>query len=1007
MNTLRTRTGILGAAVVLGLIAVIVVLIGLAGLYFLRSRVQPEAPDPQLTSYEALKTASAIVPELYFENGFPRGAHVDVSVPGANPAERAANFLETYKDLYLLSDPAFELHVRRSAKEGDNVTFYQTYHGLPVFGAEVVVTLNGDHVQSTVGGLLTDTTLDTTPLIANSDAEALARTELGLPADAPVAGETTLMAFDLSLIEDVPPDAHLVWRVTPGSLPVQIFVDAHTGSIVHKIELTEANAADDAGMDLDVEDSNFNSIANSDCFYSTGDDDGAADEDEVYDDYENDNEVIKTRNDSIATYLFYYNTYGLYSYDDDDEDILIYVHSGLQNNAQYVGDWWCDAFEFGEGWMGLDTMGHEYTHAVIGATSELVYSGQSGALNESFADIMGTMVEQSNWLIGEDRSCCFGAIRDLSNPPAFGQPDRFSERQIGGGDNGGVHTNSGINNFAYFLFGNGGTHPDTGVTVQGIGRSRMGSLAFYVMRTLGSGAKMIDSRNQTVWGAQAKGYSSFEICQIRNAFFAVELGNPDIDCNGSEDDPDADGDGLPFGVDNCPNLFNPSQKDTDGDGKGNACDGDKDEDGIPDQGGNGYLPDNCPNDPNPDQKDANFNGIGAVCDPTEDDDFDDDGIKNNVDNCLFDANNNQADTDNDGDGDACDPDSDEDGWSNDNDNCPFTSNPDQKDSDGDGTGDACDPHPDCAGDVVAWTTGIPELGIDPKPVTKPGVCDDNVRANGKGWPGLLAPDGKGNDISVRPKPGGFMELPLPLCPPDENDQRSPDYFQQLLFEDLPDHLQVLMVDEAGKNVNKPSRTGETAELRFTPKGGHTYFLFLLFSPDASPDDSAKFVLSMRCGSKDRLAPTSTPAATSTPTLTPTVTPTPTPTITLTPKPTATRPPTATSSDHSGPSFVRVSPSAAVFYDGACTPNSITVTAVITDPSGVEDVVLWYRVGSGQYASIPMGAQGNDTFRRTVDAASLPPGVHGIWEFYITAHDGYDNPSQSPVNSSVKFQACRR
>jgi len=124
-----------------------------------------------------------------------------------------------------------------------------------------------------------------------------------------------------------------------------------------------------------------------------------------------------------------------------------------QNNAQYQGAWWCDAFEFGEGWMGLDTMGHEYTHAVIGASSELVYSGQSGALNESFADIMGVMVDQSNWQIGEDRSCCFGPIRDLSNPPAFNQPDRNSEFVNTGSDNGGVHTNSGINNFAYFLIG--------------------------------------------------------------------------------------------------------------------------------------------------------------------------------------------------------------------------------------------------------------------------------------------------------------------------------------------------------------------------------------------------------------------------------------------------------------------------------------------------------------------------------------------------------------------------
>jgi len=53
------------------------------------------------------------------------------------------------------------------------------------------------------------------------------------------------------------------------------------------------------------------------------------------------------------------------------------------------------------------------------------------------------------------------------------------------------------------------------------------------------------------------GFSTFEVCQVRNAFFAVELGKPDINCDGSEDDPDLDNDGFPFGQDNCPSVFKP------------------------------------------------------------------------------------------------------------------------------------------------------------------------------------------------------------------------------------------------------------------------------------------------------------------------------------------------------------------------------------------------------------------------------------------------------------------
>ena len=113
----------------------------------------------------------------------------------------------------------------------------------------------------------------------------------------------------------------------------------------------------------------------------------------------------------------------------------------------------------------LDVAGHEISHGVIQNTANLRYQGESGALNESFADIFGAMLDRDDWKIGEDvvvntTSFPTGALRDLSNPhnggtrigdPSY-QPQTYTERYTGTQDNGGVHINSGITNYAFYLF---------------------------------------------------------------------------------------------------------------------------------------------------------------------------------------------------------------------------------------------------------------------------------------------------------------------------------------------------------------------------------------------------------------------------------------------------------------------------------------------------------------------------------------------------------------------------
>jgi hypothetical protein len=155
----------------------------------------------------------------------------------------------------------------------------------------------------------------------------------------------------------------------------------------------------------------------------------------------------------------------------NNQDILIFI-TGVPklDNAYWNGSYMI----FGEGdesfypLTSIDVIGHELTHGFIQGICDLEYKGHSGALNESFADIFGVMLEfyvyekykskllgKSDWCIGEDLAINDRCLRDMADPNACEQPakmfDKFYLDPRSMIDYGGVHVNSGIPNHCFYL----------------------------------------------------------------------------------------------------------------------------------------------------------------------------------------------------------------------------------------------------------------------------------------------------------------------------------------------------------------------------------------------------------------------------------------------------------------------------------------------------------------------------------------------------------------------------
>lgn len=463
-------------------------------------------------------------------------------VPG-KPEATAKSFLDHHRAAFGRSKQASDLVSLAVSTDtvGSHVRFVQTYADLRVFAAETLVHLNDrsgvEYVSSDI--MTDDETFELegswdAPNITELDAENIAIAALmeDNPGFALQAEPATLMIYAPSVVGNTGP-ARLVWHTKVTSMPElgvaeRVLVDAVSGevalrcSLIHHGRQRKVYDADSSLTGLLVRSEGWGPC-------------GITDADKAYE-YLGD------------VHAFYRDMHGRDSVDNAGMTLTAIVRVCFPDkpcpwpNAAWVGDPY-NYFIFGKGFVVDDVIGHEFTHGVTEYTSGLVYMNESGAISESFSDMWGEWIDQTNgkgndseqvkWLIGEDLPG--GAIRSMKQPPAFPYNDadcRDSENwrslptdilPTSDNDYGYVHTNCGVNNKLCYLLTDGGWF--NGYSIREMGIARIATLYYEVQANhyLTPGADYDDLYLALVRAAERIGWTEYDKQNLENACRAVEI----------------------------------------------------------------------------------------------------------------------------------------------------------------------------------------------------------------------------------------------------------------------------------------------------------------------------------------------------------------------------------------------------------------------------------------------------------------------------------------------------
>jgi bacillolysin len=491
-------------------------------------------------------------------------------------ATNALTYLEKNEAKTGIKNPIKILKVKSTQKDTlgmTHVRFNQTVNGVNVEGAEVVVHFNKNNEVVSANGRInqtvTETAVDTSASLSSDAALKTALSSVAAPEELTYEPTSELVVLPFE------GKNHTAYKVNVNFMGDEpgnwfVFVDAKTGQVIDKYnglmhadenktqkgvgigvhgehrslhisQVKEPNA----GTKFALADYSHESLGGIITYDAKNDNSSSNDTVHVGNsasfmgDY--DRALVDAHYNSEKVYDYFLNEHGRNSLDGKGMAIISRVHYGTNyNNASWNGRW----MTYGDGdgvfmtslSAGLDVAAHEMTHGVITNSANLVYRNQSGALNESFADVFGALVDDSDWEMGEDimapaaKADGVTVLRSLSNPNSVivSNEQRRSYSTNGGVypdhmdefynmptsvDGGGVHVNSSITNHAAYLI------------AQDIGREKLGKIYYRALTVyLTPNSNFSDARQAVVQSAiDLYGEGSAEEAAANAGFDAVGI----------------------------------------------------------------------------------------------------------------------------------------------------------------------------------------------------------------------------------------------------------------------------------------------------------------------------------------------------------------------------------------------------------------------------------------------------------------------------------------------------